>query len=342
MIMRDTVRRDFLKQLALAGSGLTLAGLSSCIESPNTGDKKIPNSGKWKKVLELDQHRSVVDGSNEQLLEAIRNGADLRVYTEFRHNEHIDLSSDNDELIREVADFRVTYVLDDRWVAGIINLRQPIELPIGFGPRPSMSFFMYNQNGDQAIARPYLDGQPITGSKGNSPLEDYTTMEKYHQRDAWDSGTNGPSSNFVYDFDTYKFWICNDWEEVYSNDMEGNVLSGSLDALTDAFSQGREVKVGVTGLCADIVPNNERILNHEVFIHCGSCYYYTRSKQFCAASHPGVRVQPAIPLKYESDNWDFGWFMFRSDGHVARWLVDPYNLKFNRDYTRHQMRWFVR
>jgi len=67
-----------------------------------------------------------------KLLAAIRRGADLRIATEFRHNEHIDTNSASPELISEVADFRITYVLDDRWVAGIINLRQPIELPNRF------------------------------------------------------------------------------------------------------------------------------------------------------------------------------------------------------------------
>jgi hypothetical protein len=46
---------------------------------------------------------------------AIRRGADIRIHTEFRHNEHIEATSTDPELIREVADFCVTYLLDDRW-----------------------------------------------------------------------------------------------------------------------------------------------------------------------------------------------------------------------------------
>jgi hypothetical protein len=48
-----------------------------------------------------------------------------------------------------VAEFRVTYLLDDSWSAGIMTLRQPVELPEGFGPRPSLSCFLYNQDGSQ-------------------------------------------------------------------------------------------------------------------------------------------------------------------------------------------------
>ena len=117
----------------------------------------------WKSVLELDTNRNRKNGSAEDLAAAIRNAADLRIYTEFLHNEHIDVKSDSDERIREVAEFGITYLLEDSWSAGIMNLRQPIELPVGFGPRPSMSFFLYNQNGQQAIARPHLDGG-ATGS----------------------------------------------------------------------------------------------------------------------------------------------------------------------------------
>ena len=69
----------------------------------------------WSCVLELDAERARSAGSEEALCDAIRRGADLRVYTEFRHNEHIDVDSDNAELIKESMDFRITYLLEDRW-----------------------------------------------------------------------------------------------------------------------------------------------------------------------------------------------------------------------------------
>jgi len=112
---------------------------------------------RWKNVLELDSQRDIVGVSQSTLSDAIRRGADLRIYTEFHHNEHIDVESNSNELIEEVSEFGVTYLIDNRWSAGVMSLRQPIELPTGFGARPSMSFFLYNQDGQQAIARPYLD-----------------------------------------------------------------------------------------------------------------------------------------------------------------------------------------
>ena len=150
--------------------------------------------GGWTCVVELDRHRSLRSGDQSALSDAIRRGADLRIATQFRHNEHVDVTSDSSELVEEVADFRATYLVEDRWVAGIITLRQPIDLPDGFGPRPSASFFLYNQDGQQAIARPHLDGPPVSGSPGAAPPDDEGSMPKYHQLDSWDADTNAPSS----------------------------------------------------------------------------------------------------------------------------------------------------
>ena len=133
--------------------------------------------------LTLSADRTIRGGSFAALADAIRRAADLRIATEFRHNEHIDTTSDDSQLVREVAEFRVTYLLEDRWSAGIMTLRQPVDLPDGFGPRPSMSFFLYNQDGQQAIARPYLDGAPPDGALGPAPLDDHSDMPRYHQHD---------------------------------------------------------------------------------------------------------------------------------------------------------------
>lgn len=294
----------------------------------------------WVCILELDEHRRVIAGSQEALGAAIRGGADLRIYTEFRHNEHIDTTSANSELIREVSEFRETYLLEDCWVAGIMTLRQPIGLPDGFGSRPSMSFFLYNQDGQQAIARPHLDGLPTPGAPGPSPVDDHSAMPRYHQQDNWDAGTNAPSSNFVYDFGVYRLFVREEWQEVCACTAAGEVVSGSVEALAEAFSQGAEVKVGIRGLCADLAPG--LAVDHEVFAQTHSCYYYTQQKLFIGATQPLVRVGPAIPLRYASKNWDFGWVLARTDGFVSCLLCDPYTLQFRRSEGRFAMRWFVR
>jgi len=310
--------------------------------APRENQRGARQGSTWTCALELKSDRSVSSGSSRALCDAICRGADLQVGTEFRHNEHIDVTSDNAEVIREVAEFRTTYLLEDRWTAGIMTMRQPISLPDGFGPRPSMSFFMYNESGRQAIARPFLDGPPATGAPGPSPLTDHTDMPKYHQQDSWDGGTNAPSSNFIYDFDVFRYLVRDDWREVLSHTAEGKVVSGSVDALADAFTQGCEVKVGIRGLCADVTKNSSRAIDHEVFVQLGSCYYHTQRRLFMGGTHPTVRVKPAVPLRYESKAWDFGWLMPRTDGFMARLLCNPYSLKFDRSNGRYAMRWFVR
>lgn len=70
----------------------------------------------WNNVLELDGDRSVTAGSPEALRAAIRRGADLRIYTEFRHNEHVAPGAPNGEIVREVSDFEVfRYFVRDEW-----------------------------------------------------------------------------------------------------------------------------------------------------------------------------------------------------------------------------------
>jgi len=296
---------------------------------------------KWTCVLEQDRQRQQVAGSETALREAICAGADLRVGTGFLHNEHIDTTSDCNELIREVMDFRVTYLLDGRWVAGIETLRMPISLPDGFGPRASMSFFIYNQDGHQAIARPHLDGQASTGKPASSAIDEHPDMPKFHELASWDAGTNAPSANFIYDFEYFRYFVRNAWEEVFSHDATGRVEAGSFNALVDAFKEGCEVKVAIHNLCHDLTGPEESQIDHEVFVHVGAGYYYTERKQFMASANPVVRTRPTIPLGYRASCWDFGWLMPRSDGHLARWLCNPYALQFEKSTTNHSMRWFV-
>lgn len=284
----------------------------------------------WECVLTLDETRQPIAGSADALVAALARGADLRIGTAFRHNEHIDTASDSHELIEEVAEFGVTYVVDGRWAAGVMSLRQPVDLPNGFGPRPSMSFFLYNQNGEQAIARPYLDGQPARAERGSSQPESPPNMPRYHAFDNWDEHSNAPSHNFVYDFDYFRFCVRDDWREVAGEE------------LVEAFREGCAIKIGVSGLCDDLAPEGEPPLPHEVLVQTGSAYYYTEQRLLMVGSHPLVRVRPALPMRYASEAWDFGWLFARTDGHVVYRRCDPYTLGFSDHPLRWPLRWFVR
>ncbi|MEI8342617.1 MAG: hypothetical protein WCH43_13925 [Verrucomicrobiota bacterium] len=293
----------------------------------------------WTNKLELNADRQVVSGSPDNLRHAIRSGADLRIYTAFRNNEHLDTASENSELVDEVSEFRTTYLIDDRWVAGLMTTRMPVAGPSGFGPRPSMSYFLYNEDGGQAISRLYLDGASESGEPAEHPARAYPDMPKYKEGDRWDDNTNAPSSNFFYSFERFRFFTNPSWTEVFAHDKDGHERRGSLDALVDAFRRGCEIKVGVEGLCEDLASES---LPHVVFVPCGPGYYHTESRVFYAGSHPTVRVAPAIPMVYRSRNWDCGSLFVRSDGFVEYWRRDPYTLAFSKHSLQLGLRWFVR
>ncbi|MBC8352338.1 MAG: hypothetical protein H8E66_10135 [Planctomycetes bacterium] len=296
----------------------------------------------WRNTLTLDASRKVVAGDVQALRRAIARGADLRVYSEFRHNEHIDTSSNNDDLIQETMDMRATYLVDECWCAGATTLRQPVALPSGFGPRPSLSLFLYNEDGSQAIARPFLDGVPAADNLGPSRSSDHSDMPKYHEQNRWDDQTNAPSSNFIYDFDTLRYFVRDDWQLALYHSSSGEVLAGSHDLLAQAFSQGVEWKISVKGLCADLAEPETDALPHEVFIQAGSCYLYTGERLMIAASHPLLRVRPAVPLRYASGNWDYAWLVARSDGRVSRLVYDPYTLQPTESSGKYEVKWFYR
>jgi hypothetical protein len=177
-------------------------------------------------------------------------------------------------------------------------------------------------------------------------------MPKYHELDRWDDGTNAPSSNFVYDFETLRYFVREDWHEVLHHTCEGAVVSGSIDDLADAFRRGAEFKVGIRSLCADLPAKEDgsvtkrstagESLPHEAFIQLGSCYYYTQQRLFIAAAHPLPRVAPAVPMRYTTARWDYTWLLLRSDGHAALLIYDPYTLTPRREFGKFELRWFFR
>jgi len=293
----------------------------------------------WQSDLELDADRKLTAGSTEKLRESIRNGADLRIYTAFPHNEHLEPGSDNPEIVDEVAEFRTTYLIDDRWVAGIQTTRMPISPPFGFGPRPSMSYFLYNEDGGQAIARPFLDRVSATVEPAENPTQDHPDMPKYVEESRWDDATNAPSSNFYYAFEKFRFLTNPSWKEVYVHESDGRPRRGALQALTDAFNQGCEIKVGLEGLCENLGGPG---LPHMVCVPCGPGYHHTESQVFSVGTQPTVRVAPAIPMRYESRNWDFGSLFVRTDGFVQYWRCDPYTLEYSKHDLHLAVRWFVR
>ena len=214
-----------------------------------------------------------------------------------------------------------------------MSLRMPIDPPEGFGPRPSMSFFMYNQDGQQAIARPYLDGPPAAGPLGPSPLDDLQPHAQVSPAGQLGRRHQCAQQQLHLRFQSVSLSRLRQLGRSLLAHGRRRGQVGSREALVEAFLQGREIKVGIRGLCADLAEDsNAATPDHTVFVQTGPGYYCTDRKLFCAGTQPVIRVRPAIPMRYTSGGWDFGWLMPRSDGFVACWLCDPYTLRFRKKF----------
>ena len=300
----------------------------------------------WVCALELAPDRSTTSGSAAALAAAIDRAADLRVYTEFRYEEHIapggDGDPDHDGLYREVIDFRETILVDGRHTAGITTLRQPLQPPFGFnGTSARMSYFLYQGDGRQACANVILDDSVGPGAVMPGVRVDLPTppdMPRMSPEIVYDVGTIGPSRNFIYDMEVYRFFVRDEWEELLACDAEGRPIRGSVDNIEAAQIAGRELKVGIRDLAADLGAGP----SHEVFSLLGSGFFHTRMRLYNALTHPLVRVAPAVPLDYHSRGWDVAWVHLRTDGEAVLRVLDPYTRRFSDRPTRFAIRWFAR
>lgn len=304
----------------------------------------------WTIALELAPDRSIRAGSKAALAAAIGRAADLRVYTEFLFEEHIVPGGSGDPmldgLIREVIDFRETILVADRHVGGITTQRQPLEPPFGFnGSEPKMSFFMYTGDGDQALANLVfagVEGSPAPGQRSVVPPP--ADMPKMGDQEYFDLGTSGPSRNFVYDMETYRYFVRDDWDEVLAHEADGTVVAGSFDALEAAQIAGREIKVGIRDLAADLrrPGGPDAPVQHEVFSPVGSGFLHTGPRVYAALTHPLVRVAASDPLRYGSGGWDVAWVFLRTDGKAVVRRLEPYTRTWTDRQDRFACRWFAR
>jgi len=291
----------------------------------------------WRCALALDGKRRATSGSREALAAAVRRAADVRCYTTFDYGEHMSVPGSEVGLVQEMMNFPLTYWLEGAHVAGVQTTRYPANCSLGFGPRPSLSFFMYNDNGEFGIARPFLDGGVGDSKPGIS-----AAGALYQVLDHADDETPCPCENATYEFGEYRWWVRDDWAELLAHEADGSVIRGSLEALRDAFRAGKSLKVGVQDLCADLGPAGRTRLRHEVFVEMGPIYNHQEQGFLGGESQPVVRVAPAVPMRYHSGNWNYGWVLPRTDGRVFQLIVDPPTHKFIKTERRCAMRWFAR
>ncbi len=310
----------------------------------------------WTVALALDPRRQVIGGSKQALVDALARGADLRVYTEFLFQEHIEPAWTGDPSlrgpIREVIDFRETIIVEGCHAAGVTTLRQPLHPPLGFnGTAAKMAYFCYTSDADQACANVLIAGSdadaarapgaPQRGARMTRPTP--PDMPKMSPEDAFDLGTLGPSRTFVYDMEVYRFIVRDDWQEVLAHDADGAVLRGSIDALEEAQIAGRELKVAIRGLGAEVgAAVGLPPLDHEIISCVGSGFFHVGARLYNALTHPIIRVAPAIPLRYRSQGWDLVWVHLRTDGLATVRRMDPWTQAWRDTQARYAARWFAR
>jgi hypothetical protein len=314
----------------------------------NSAGLQAASTNAWRCALSLSSDRKVTSGSFADLASAIARGADLRLYTEFLHEEHIAPGSTtpgindarNRGMIRESIDFRETVLVDGSHVAGINVLRQPLEPTTGFnGTQPKMSFFMYNMTGEQSHANLLLEGDAPAGQVGvRQIVPPDPAMKKMSDQESFDLGTSAPCRNFIYDMECYRFFVRDEWTMVLSHDAEGRVLEGSLAELEQAQIACREFKVAIRGIGVDLGAGPD----HELFTPVGSGFFHTARRFHETLSHPLLRVAPAIPMQFRSGNWDVSWVSLRTDGVATIRRLDPYTRHHIDLNARVPCRWFVR
>ena len=322
----------------------------------------------WSRALALSEAREPTAGSPQALSHAIGTGADLRIITHFRHNEHIAPSSSNAEMVLEPSQFPITLALYDAaddelpsWVAGVMMGRLGCNPADSTGTggfngdassTSSLSLFMYNQDGQQARASVSLSASAITTASQAPPGSSSTPgdfpksilggmMEIQSENDA---GTASASINFVYRFQSYEFFVSTRWKLALHNSASGEVLGGSFEALADASASGSRIKVGVRNLAADLLPpgGDGDPHHHDIYVECGWCFYYPESRKFSAATQPLVRVCPSRPpLLYQSKRWDLGSLFIESTGAASYRRLDPYTLQWADVKGDYECRWFV-
>ena len=290
----------------------------------------------WTRVLKQNEQREIVEGSKAQVADAVRRGADLRGYSTFDYQEHMGKPPDGG-LVQEMEAFSTVYLLADAHVAGIQTTRYPANASLNFNEPPSLSFFLHNAGESmQGVARFYLDGRVSPKREGDG------STDKYRVLDTWDDGSPSPCANYTYDFGEYGWWVNASWREILAHDENGVARRGSVKQLQDAFRAGAELKAGVTGLCDDLAPAGARTVPHEVFTSLHSIYNHEDGGFLGGESMPIVRVAPAAPLRYETDLWDYGWILPRTDGIVHKLIVNPYTRQVRQEAGRFAVRWFVR
>ena len=217
----------------------------------------------WTNILELGSNRDIAAGSTAELYAALNRGADLRVYTEWIYEEHAapdpgDGDPRYNGTFQEVIDFRETYLIGSSYAAGITTLRQSMLPVVGFNPDagPRMSFFLYDMEGRQGCSHVMLDDELYAPPGTHREVEAPAKFPKLSSTQLNDEGSSGPSMQFAYDFERYRYWVRDDWELLLAHKTDGTVTSGSWRDLHNAQLAGKDIKIGLAAVAAAVAASN--------------------------------------------------------------------------------------
>ena len=273
---------------------------------------------------------------------AIGRGADLRIYTEFLYEEHILPGGGDDRsgrpdprghrLPRDDPRRRTRTWPRSRPCASRWSRRTASTAPTR-RCRSSCTRWTASRRWPTSCSATRRRPSCRPGERTVEPTP--ADMPKMGDQEFFDVGTTGPSRNFVYDMETYRFIVRDEWQEVLAHDADGRVTAGSFAALEEAQIAGREIKVGIRDLGRRPRDGGDRRVAHEV-VHARRVRLPPRPGRAVRHAHPSPRPDRAgaIPLRYRSGNWDVAWVFLRTDGqaHVRR--IDPYTRAVGRTARR--------
>ncbi len=190
-----------------------------------------------------------------------------------------------------------------------------------------MALWVFNVAATQRSAFVPLDGRPMENANGT-----------------WVNVNNMPYASSADHLvpTRYRWWATSDWEEVCAHDENGTPSLGSWEDLRKAVEDGRRVKVGIKNLWSYLTPAGEKPLDHEVFLECTSEFSHLNQGFFGALTQPTFLLQPCVPLMFTGENFAPGWLVVRTDGKVQRQTLNLTSMQWERAWSRHALRWFVR
>jgi len=277
-------------------------------------------TAKWVELCRIGRDFQPIAGDVTAVAQALRRGADLRRFSTY--------SPQTIGLVEETMTLQTTWLFDNEHVGGLATLRQPVHCAVDFEFKPSLAYWIFNVTAPSGMAIVPLDGQPADAATGN-----------------WVRVVNHPftkGADIEWLSGQYRWWVRDDWREIYAHDEQGQTIQGSSQDIQRAANDGCALKVGIKDLWSYLMPAGQEAPTHEVFLECSVQFAHIDKNFFGALTTPTFLVQPCKPLQFHGQAFAPGWLLVRTDGRICRQTLDPTTMQWQRSWTKHAIRWFAR